>query len=98
MVAVQGKMEASLKGAKRVGKKRAAMPKDIAKTEAGKFGVRLSELADKANLTADELGAKIGKSGDTVRLYFSGKAVPHLNDWPLVAKALGVSLSALYPH
>lgn len=97
MVAVQGKMEASLKGAKRVGKKRAAQTKDIAKTMAGRFGARLAELAEKAGLTTEELASRIGKSSQSVLLYYAGKAVPHINEWPAIAKALGVSISDLLP-
>ena len=97
MVAIQGKIEASLKGAKRVGKKRAAQTKDIAKTMAGRFGARLAELADKAGLTADDLAVRLDKSPAMIRFYFAGRNVPHINDWPGIAKALGVQVSDLLP-
>lgn len=73
-----------------VGRKRQPQSPEIRKTLAGKFGRRLSELAEAAELDADSLGAKLGKSGDTIRLYFAGKTVPPLNDWPKLAKAVGV--------
>jgi ribosome-binding protein aMBF1 (putative translation factor) len=74
-----------------VGRKRQPQTPEIRKTLAGKFGARLSVLADAAGLDADSLGSKIGKSGDTVRLYFAGKASPHINDWPKLAKVLGLA-------
>lgn len=73
-----------------VGRKRQPQSAEIRKTLAGKVGARLAALADSAGLDADSLGDKIGKSGDTVRLYFAGKVVPPLNDWPKLAKAVGV--------
>lgn len=98
MVAVSSKMEASLKGAKRVGRKRAPQSKEIAKTMAGKFGARLAYLTERSGLTADELATKIGKSSQSVFLYFAGKAVPHIDEWPQIAKALGVTIKDLLPE
>jgi ribosome-binding protein aMBF1 (putative translation factor) len=94
---VAKKMGGSLKG-RTVGRKRQPQPKEISRTPAGKFGARLSHLAEAANLTADELADKIGKTGDMVRIYYSGKSVPPLNDWPRIAKALGVSMRDLLPE
>ena len=81
-----------------VGRKRQPQPPEIRRTLAGRFGARLSALADAARLDADELGSKVGKSGDTIRLYFAGRVVPPLNLWPKLAKAVGVSLRELLPE
>lgn len=74
-----------------MGRKRQPIPKALLKTPTGKFAVRLAALADRAGLDADALAKKIGKSGDTVRLYFTARVVPHLDDWPKLASALGLS-------
>jgi ribosome-binding protein aMBF1 (putative translation factor) len=98
MIATATKMGGSQQRAT-VGRKRQPQTPEIRKTLAGKLGARLAELADSVGLDADQLGDKIGKSGDTVRLYFSGKASPHINDWPKLAKALGVpSVRELLPE
>lgn len=81
-----------------VGRKRQPQTPEIRKTYAGKVGMRLSELADAAGLTADQVGSKLGKSGDTVRLYYAGRVVPPLNDWPKLARILGVSVRELLPE
>lgn len=91
------KMVRSKKGP-RVGRKRQPQSPEVRKTLTGKFGARLAALAEAANLDADTLGAKIGKSGDMVRLYYAGRNVPPLNDWPKLAKVLGVSLRDLIPE
>jgi ribosome-binding protein aMBF1 (putative translation factor) len=78
-----------LKG-RSVGRQRQPQSPEIRRTLAGKFGARLAALAESAELDADQLGAKIGKTGDMVRLYYAGRSVPPLNDWPKLAKALGL--------
>ena len=83
------KMDGSQKGPK-VGRKRQPISKDLLKTPSGKFAVRLAGLMEAAGIDAKELGDKIGKSSDTVHVYLAGKAVPHLDDWPKIAKALGL--------
>lgn len=83
------KIKPSQKGPK-VGRKRQPIPKELLKTPSGKFAVRLQGLMEAAGLDAKELGDKIGKSSDTVHVYLAGKAVPHLDDWPKIAKALGL--------
>jgi ribosome-binding protein aMBF1 (putative translation factor) len=97
MQAVARKMGGPPKG-RTVGRKRQPQPPEIRKTLAGKFGKRLLELAENAGLDANELGAKIGKTPDMVRIYFGGRAVPHLNDWPKIARALGVNIRDLLPE
>lgn len=74
-----------------VGRKRKPVPKKIRDSYAGKFGMRLANLAAIADLDANELGKKIGKTGDMVRIYYAGRSVPPLNDWPKLAYALGLS-------
>jgi ribosome-binding protein aMBF1 (putative translation factor) len=75
----------------RVGRKRQPQTPEIRRSLAGKLGARIAALADAAGIDADTLASKIGKTGDTVRLYYSGRVVPPLNDWPKIAKALGLS-------
>ena len=84
------KIKPSSQGPK-VGRKRQPIPKDLLKTPSGKFAVRLAALMEAAGLDADSLGDKIGKSGDSVRLYLTARAVPHLDDWPKLAKAVGLA-------
>ena len=91
------KLRGSSQGPK-VGRKRQPIPKEVSRTLQGKMGARLSMLTDAAGLDADSLGDKIGKTGDMVRLYYSGRSVPPLNDWPKIAKALGVTLRELLPE
>jgi ribosome-binding protein aMBF1 (putative translation factor) len=98
MAVIQGKMEASKQGAKRVGKKRSAQPKEVARTMSGKFGARLAYLTEKAGLTPEEFADKIGRSRPAVYTYFAGRSVPHLEDWPIIAKVLGVSVKDLLPE
>lgn len=80
-----------------VGRKRQPQSKSIARTYAGRFGARLASLCDGAGVSADELGERIGKSGDMVRRYFGGRSVPPLTDLPSIAKVLQVSVSDLMP-
>lgn len=86
-MATATKIRGSQKGPK-VGRKRQPIPKELLKTPSGKFAVRLQGLMEAAGLDADTLGDKIGKSGDSVRLYLTARAVPHLDEWPKIAKAL----------
>ena len=84
------KLRGSTQGPK-VGRKRQPIPKELLKTPSGKFDVRLQGLMESAGMDADTLGKKIGKSGDSVRLYLTARAVPHLDDWPKISKALGLN-------
>lgn len=97
MAATLDKTRRLLKG-RLVGRKRQPQPPEIRRTLAGRFGVRLSYLADGAGLSADELAAKIGKTGDMVRIYYSGRSTPPLDDWPKIARALGVTVRELLPE
>ena len=97
MVAV-AKQDRRFSKGRTVGRKRQPQPPEIRRSLAGRFGVRLSELATKANFDADQLAKKIGKTGDMVRLYYAGRSVPPLNDWPKLAKALGVEVRDLIPE
>lgn len=87
-----------LKKGRLVGRKRQPQPPEIRRTLSGKVGARIASLADAAGLSADELGDKIGKTGDMVRLYYSGRSTPPLDDWPRIARALSVSVRELLPE
>lgn len=89
-MATATKIRGSQKGPK-VGRKRQPIPKELLKTPSGKFAVRLAGLMEAASIDAKELGDKIGKSVNTIHFYLAAKAVPHLDDWPKLAKALGLS-------
>ena len=81
-----------------VGRKRQPQPPEIRKTLAGQLGARLAVLAELRGLSADDLGKRIGKTAATVRLYYSGRVVPPLDDWPKLARALGVTVRELLPE
>ncbi len=80
-----------------VGRKRQPQKPEVRRTMAGKFGAHIAELARQANVSAKQIGDALGKTDDTVRLYFAGEATPHVNDWPKLAKVLGVSVKDLLP-
>lgn len=81
-----------------VGRKRHPQTPEMRRSLQGKIGARLSALADKAGLSADDVGERIGKTGDMVRLYYSGKSIPPVADWPKIAKVLGVTVRELLPE
>jgi len=54
----------------------------------GMFATRLRHLAGDKSPT--ELANRIGCTPDTVRKYLTGKRTPDLNDWPEIAKAIGL--------
>jgi transcriptional regulator with XRE-family HTH domain len=58
------------------------------KSPRGRFARRLRELAD--GLTPAELAERLECTDDAARKYLTGKRVPDLNDWPKIAKALGL--------
>jgi hypothetical protein len=94
----QARMAGSKSGAARVGRKRGPQPKEVRHLPSGKFGSLLAAHAEKAKLSAKDLAVKIGKSEDTVWAYFRGKSVPHIDDWPKIAKALNLeSIRDLVP-
>lgn len=89
MVAIASKMGGSKKG-RTVGRKRKPMPKEIRRTLAGRFGLRLETLVFERGLTVKEFADKIGKSEDAVRTYFKGR-LPQIGDLPLMARVLGLN-------
>lgn len=72
------------------GRKRQPQPKEIRRTPSGKFGARLEQLVNAAGLTTKEFAEKIGKAEASVYFYFSGRSVPHIDDWPQIAKILNL--------
>lgn len=81
-----------------MGRKRQPQTPEIRRSLSGKIGARLSLLADSAGLSADEFGKRIGKTGDMVRIYYSGRSTPPVDDWPKIARALGVTVRELLPE
>ena len=88
MVAVASKIAAH-KG-RTVGRKRKPMPKEIRRTLAGRFGLRLERHLSESGLSVAEFAQRIGKTEEAVRTYLRGTSAPALQDWPLIAKALGL--------
>lgn len=64
----------------------------------GLFGQHLANLVAQAGLSSSEFADKIGKTADTVTLYFSGRRLPKMRDYRVIAKALGLaSIRELLP-
>lgn len=96
MTAATAKMTGS-KG-QQVGRGRKEQPPEVRRSFAAKFGKRLEFLAQAAGMNAKAFGEKLGKSDDMVRLYYAGTSVPHINDWPRIARILGVKVHDLLPE
>jgi transcriptional regulator with XRE-family HTH domain len=86
------------KAPNKTGRPRQPQAPSVRRTYAGRLGRKLADLADARQITADDLAKAIGKSGDSVRLYFAGQATPHVNDWPRLAAALHVTIRELLPE
>jgi hypothetical protein len=89
-------MTGSTKG-RGMGRRRKEQPPEVRKSFAAKFGARLESLALAAGFDAKKFGGKLGKSDDMIRLYYAGTSVPHINDWPKIARVLGVQVADLLP-
>ena len=83
MVTVQGKMEASLKGAKRVGKKRAALSKSEArqKGEFGAFALHLNKLLSDRAWSVQDFAERCSAYGmpvdeQSIRAWLRGANMP----------------------
>lgn len=59
------------------------------------FGLRLSEVRRRAGLNQDELGARIGCTGETVGRYERGESFPRIEVLLRLRKELRVSLDYL---
>lgn len=77
-------------GPKLAGRKRLPQTREIRRTMAGKLGSRLEALAEAKHLSPRQFGDKIGKSEATITAYYRGLRTPHIDDWPAIAKALGL--------
>jgi ribosome-binding protein aMBF1 (putative translation factor) len=85
-------------GAATVGRKRKGPPRDVRGTLSAKFGQHLEQLATDAGLSADAFAHAIGKSNQSVWKYFRGIHLPHVDDWPKIAKVLKLkSIRELIP-
>lgn len=81
-----------------MGRRRKVQPPEVRRSFAAKFGARLESLALAAGLDAKAFGKKLGKTDDMIRYYYAGTSVPHINDWPKIAKVLGVIPRDLLPE
>lgn len=75
-------------------------------TYSGRFAARLRMLREKAGLTVDDVVAAIDKSNSSRRnspkagaiySWEQGRATPHMDLFPAIAKALKVSIRDLLP-
>jgi transcriptional regulator with XRE-family HTH domain len=60
------------------------------------LGARLRELRKRAGLSQQQLAGRIGVAGVTVSKWERGLTYPSAQDVPAIARALGVSVGALY--
>lgn len=81
------KMGGSQKGPK-VGKVR-RVNKSFATSPSGQFAKRLNQLL--RNQPASDLADKLGVSDDAVLKWLRGDRTPPIDQWPDIAKALGLS-------
>lgn len=82
-----------------MGRKRQPQAKDVRKTLTGRVGARLEELAVAAGYsTPAQFADALGKTEEAVRHYYRGTRAPKLDEWPKVAKLLGVSVRELLPE
>lgn len=81
----------SRKGAARgSGRKRRPLAGRIPLTPARRFGTHLKQLVREAGMAAKDFAAQIGRSDDTVWYWLRGEHVPHIDEWPRIAEALGI--------
>lgn len=83
-------LEPPRKAGSLAGRKRTGPAEGIKKTPAAKFGMHLEQLVNGSGMTVAEFASKVKKSEQAVWSYFRGTRVPHINDWPRIAKALGL--------
>jgi hypothetical protein len=69
--------------------KKRTIPKGKPRTLRQRFAARLRDLA--GDRTTIDLGEAIGVNHETVRLWLRGDRLPDLDQWPALAKALGVA-------
>lgn len=82
-----------------MGRKRQPQAKEVRRTLTGRFGAHLEELAVAAGYTTPgQLADALGKTEEAVRHYYRGTRAPKLDEWPRLAKLLGVSVRELLPE
>lgn len=97
MIAIQGKMEASQKGAKRVGKKRAAMSKSDAreKGEFGAFALHLNKLLSDRSWSVQDFSERCASHGmpvgeQVIRAWLRAENMPKSHQLRSLGKILGL--------
>jgi transcriptional regulator with XRE-family HTH domain len=63
----------------------------------GRFAVRLRQLRDKAGLTTRELSEQTGIPLSPIQSWDGGRKSPTIDNFPILAKALGVTVRTLLP-
>jgi hypothetical protein len=82
-----------------VGRQRQPQAKEVRNTLTGKMGSRLEQLALSAGYdTPDKFAAAVGKTEEAIRHWYRGTRAPKLDEWPKIAKKLGVSVRELLPE
>lgn len=71
-----------------MGKKRTP-PKGTSSKPHARFAARLRSLA--GDRTTIELGKAIGVDANTVGKWLKGERMPHIDQWPAIAKAMGLA-------
>ena len=66
-------------------------------TYSGRFAERLRQLRDNAELTTRELAEKTGIPLSTIQSWDGGRKSPSIDNFPALAKALGVTVRNLMP-
>lgn len=68
---------------------------DACRRRACWVGPAIQEAREAANVSAEELGARVGTTANTISHYESGRRVPSLVRLVAIAAALGVRVSSL---
>jgi len=66
-------------------------------TYSGRFAERLRALRDKQGLTTRELAELSGIPHSTIKSWDGGMKAPHIDKFPVIAEALGISVEDLLP-
>lgn len=82
-----------------MGRKRQPQAKEVRRTLTGQVGARLEELAIAAGYsTPGQFAEAMNKTEEAVRHYYRGTRAPKLDEWPKIAKLLGVTVRELLPE
>jgi len=72
------------------------MPPKKKRIELEKIGQRIREARERLGVTQDELAERVGKTQNTISAYENAFRAVRLNDLPMLAQALHVSIGYLF--